>query len=69
MRELTRNKIARQVSSRLPGLLANYLKAAAVALVHGLVKEGVLIEPPKRPRGSPPGSRSRSKPPRKASTR
>lgn len=48
MRKLTREKIARHTSRRLPGLLANYLKAAAVALVHELVKDGVLLEPPAR---------------------
>jgi hypothetical protein len=48
VRKLTRDKIARQVSRRLPGLLANYLKGAGVALVHELVKEGILVEPPAR---------------------
>jgi hypothetical protein len=50
MRELTRKKIAAHVSRRLPGLEANYRKAAAVALVCGLVKDGILIEAPARRR-------------------
>lgn len=51
MRKLTREKIARATSRRLPGLLANYLKGAAVHLVCQLVKEGILVEPPaRRPR-------------------